>query len=108
MTNDDIEGTESSLAEGGASSDAPRPVNSYSQGYALCNAAGVLVGHTYRSTAEAAIEAHFPSSDPAGAEKWAEMQALGWTVEHVYAHVFKPRFMMAATRVDQTASEESA
>lgn len=87
---------------------APRPTNSYSQGYALCTASGSLLGHTYRSTEAGAIEAAFPSSDPASAAAWAERQTLGWTVEHVYAHVFKPFFFVSGAAPDPSDVEEAA
>lgn len=70
----------------------PIPLNSYSQGYALCTPAREIVGHTYRSTAADAVEAFSASGHPSSAVPWEELQALGWTVEFVYAHVFKPVF----------------
>ena len=87
---------------------ASRPVTSYTQGYALCNAAGVLLGHTYRATAAAAIEASFPSSDPTSAAKWAERQALGWTVEHVFARVFTPVFFKSTDLIERENDEVAA
>jgi hypothetical protein len=78
----------------------PRQLNSYSQGYALCNAAGTLLGYTYRATAAEAIEASFPSSDPASDARWAEHQALGWTVEHVFARIFTPVFFKSAEGIE--------
>ncbi|TCP88939.1 hypothetical protein C8J31_102108 [Rhizobium sp. PP-CC-2G-626] len=76
----------------------PIPVNSYSQGYALCTPEREILGHTYRPTAHEAVEVLLAHGIPFS---WAELQAAGWTVEFAYAHVFKPVF-----RRSQPASQD--
>ena len=64
---------------------------SYSQGYALCTAGGVLLGHSYRATEAEAIASVF--QNPVYREAfWREAQAEGMTVQFVYARVFIPKF----------------
>lgn len=71
--------------------DAPRSVKAVSQGYALCTPSGKLVVHSYRETAEDAIASTF--ADPReSSEQWEASQRAGWTVEHVYARMFTPKF----------------
>lgn len=70
----------------------PRPARGVSQGYALCNATGQLLAHTFRQTAEEAIESAFPTACDSGREAWEERLQLGWSVEFVYARLFTPKF----------------
>ena len=69
-----------------------RPSTSLSQGFALCTAEGTLLGHTYRATADDAVASVFALNEPMGAKLWAERQALGWSVQQVYARIFSPKF----------------
>jgi hypothetical protein len=68
-----------------------RAAVSLTEGFALCTPGGTLLGHTYRQAPEDAISALFP--DPRQApDTWSLRKVDGWTVEHVYARIFSPRF----------------
>ncbi|WP_234902113.1 hypothetical protein [Agrobacterium vitis] len=65
----------------------------YSQGYALCTATGVLLGHSYRATEAEAIASVFVNPVHRDAF-WQAAQAEGMTVQFVYAHIFTPKFFV--------------
>jgi hypothetical protein len=67
---------------------------SFTQGYALCSPAGVILGHSYRSTDAAAIESVFSNPEYRD-EFWTAAQAEGWSVKFVYARIFTPQFFVA-------------
>lgn len=70
-----------------------RPVQSLTEGYALCTPGGTLLGHTYRQTENDAILTLFPVSER-GYELWASARRDGWSVKHVYARIFSPQFFV--------------
>ncbi|BCH63703.1 hypothetical protein RvVAT039_09190 [Agrobacterium vitis] len=70
-----------------------RVMSFYSQGYALCTAGGVLLGHSYRATEAEAIASVFQNPDNRDAF-WRAAQADGMTVQFVYAHIFTPKFFI--------------
>ncbi|MBB4955585.1 hypothetical protein H4S14_003624 [Agrobacterium vitis] len=72
-----------------------RAMSIYSQGYALCTAAGVLLGHSFRATEAKAIASVFQNPDHRDAF-WQAAQAEGMTVQFVYAHIFTPKFFVTS------------
>lgn len=66
---------------------------SYTRGYALCTAGGVLLGHSYRATEAEAIASVF-QNPVYRAEFWKAAQAEGMTVRFVCAHIFTPKFFV--------------
>lgn len=70
-----------------------RVMSSYSQGYVVCTAGGVLLGHSYRATEAEAIASVFQNPDHRDAF-WLAAQAEGMTVRFVYAHIFTPKFFV--------------
>lgn len=70
-----------------------RAMSIYCQGYALCTAAGVLLGHSFRATEAEAIASVFHNPVHRDAF-WQAAQAEGMTVQFVYAHIFTPKFFV--------------
>ncbi|OCP17392.1 MULTISPECIES: hypothetical protein [unclassified Ensifer] len=68
---------------------AKKPVKALSEGWALCTPENTLLPHSFRAGKADAIRSLFATD-----EAWSEAEQAGWTVEHVYARIFMPKFFV--------------